>query len=166
MKKNTKVLHKLSSVACSVGLFNMGVAHAENSIPDTNNFSMDSSYFMDIMDGNGGGYIAPTFTPAAGGTFNLSATSSATSIGSITFDAQCAGSGDHISCAGFAFNISGNTPALTFQGTCSGTTYTPSNVTVSCVQGTTYNINLVCVNDTTGVAMRNNSPTVSFTCFP
>lgn len=166
MKKNTKVLHKLSSVACSVGLFNMGIAYAENSIPDTNNFSMDSSYFMDIMDGNGGGYIAPTFSPAAGGTFNLTATSTNPSVASVTFDAQCAGTTDHISCAGFAFNISGNTPALTFQGLCSGGAYAPANVTVSCIPNNTYNINLVCVNDTTGVAMKNNSPSASFTCSP
>ena len=158
MKKNKKVLHTLSTVACSMGAF-AGIANAQN------NLSADPSYFMDVMDGDAGGTI-PT-PPTTPGSYIYSATSVVTGQAQISLTVQsCAKGVNQINCTAFFFNGVGGPTTIepaTYQGACSGYT-TGVTDTVACTSGLTYNVNFTCSDNSAGNVMTTITSAISFTC--
>lgn len=161
MKKNSKSLHTLSTVARSVTMLGscmMGV-HAS--------FANQNDYYdamMDVMDGSAGGSIAPSY----GGTVQVAGTSIGQSV-LISVTVTCPAISNHFGCVGAIFPAaSGGTieAQLSYQNFCTGgvtATTDIGNITCSS-SGSVYNINFSCVNFTTQKAMNNNTTTASFTC--
>lgn len=159
MKKNSKSLHTLSSVARSVTMLGscmMGV-HAS--------FANQNDYYdamMDVMDGSAGGQISPSY----GGTVQVSGTSSGLNV-TISVTVTCPAIQDHFGCVGAIFpGTSAIEAQLTYQNFCTGgVTATTSIGGLTCsTSGASYNINFSCVNFTTQKALNNTTTTASFTC--